>query len=136
MTTVASGEPLAEELLQGVGNEGMRAATRLLSAHRDGYWLRRLLEDEAALSAAADKPVIDRNGTHPSVSWDTIGLLLLSSPWALKSSRSEMAVLEVAASLVRRCGVQLGAVVQDVDDNEFRLILRALEEAAYGDDAC
>ncbi|MGW3200064.1 hypothetical protein ACWDBD_36970 [Streptomyces sp. NPDC001118] len=136
VTTVAddrTGEQLAEELLQSVGNEGMRAATRLLGAHRDGYWLRRLLEDEAELSAAADKPVIDRSGAHPSVDWDTIGLLMLDRPGALKASRSEMAMLEVAASLVRRCAVQLGTVVQAVDEHEFRLILQALQEAAYGD---
>ncbi|SEE59936.1 hypothetical protein SAMN04490357_7720 [Streptomyces misionensis] len=136
MTTVAdgrTGEQLAEELLQGVGNEGMRAATRLLGAYRDGYWLRRLLENEAEWSAAADKPVIDRSGTHPSVDWDSIGLLMLDRPWVLRSSHSEMAMLEVAASLVRRCAVQLGSVVQAVDDDEFRLILRALREAAYGD---
>jgi hypothetical protein len=128
-----TGGQLAEELLQGVGNEGMRAATRLLGAHRNGYWLRRLLEDEAELSAAADKPVIDRCGTHPSVDWDTIGLLMISRPGALKCSRSEMAVLEGAASLVSRCAVQLGEVVRVVDETELRLILRALEETAYGE---
>ncbi|MCX4481818.1 hypothetical protein OOK44_36185 [Streptomyces cellulosae] len=138
VTTVAddrTGEQLAEDLLQGVGNEGMRAATRLLGAHRNGFWLRRLLEDEAELSAAADKPVIDRSGTHPSVDWDAIGLLMLSRPGALKCSRSEMVMLEVAASLVRRCAVQIGSVVQAVDNDEFRLILRALQETAYGDGA-
>jgi hypothetical protein len=130
----ARGEQLAGELLQGVGNEGMRAATRLLGAYRDGFWLRRLLDDETELSAAADKPVIDRRGVHPSVDWDAIGLLMISRPGALKCSRSEMAMLEVAASLVSRCAVQLGAVVQAVDEDEFRLILRALQETAYGDD--
>ncbi|MFI7020150.1 hypothetical protein [Streptomyces sp. NPDC050164] len=129
-----TGGQLAEELLQGVGNEGMRAATRLLGAHRNGYWLRRLLEDEAELSVAADKPVIDRRGTHPSVDWDTIGLLMISRPGALKCSRSEMAMLEVAASLVSRCAVQLGEVVQAVDESELRLVLRALQETAYGED--
>lgn len=133
-TDTTTGEQLAEELLQGVGNEGMRAATRLLGAHRDGFWLRRLLDDEAELSAAADKPVIDRRGVHPSVDWDTIGLLMLDRPWVLKCSRSEMAMLEVAASLVSRCAVQLGAVVQAVDEDELRLILRALQETAYGDE--
>ncbi|MFI5748894.1 hypothetical protein ACIBBE_23865 [Streptomyces sp. NPDC051644] len=95
-----TGDQLADSLLQGVGNEQMRAATRLLGAHRDGYWLRRLLEEEAELAAAADRPVVDRSGMHPSVDWDAVGLLMLSRPGALKCSRSEMAVLEVAASLV------------------------------------
>ncbi|WP_018569499.1 hypothetical protein [Streptomyces sp. PsTaAH-124] len=136
VTTVAddrTGELLAEDLLQGVGNEGMRAATRLLGAHRNGYWLRRLLEEEAELSAFVG-PVVDRSGTHPSVSWNTIGQLLLSRPCALRCSHSELIMLEVAASLASRCAVQLGAVVQAVDEDEFRLILRALQETAYGED--
>ncbi|MDX3025386.1 hypothetical protein [Streptomyces acidiscabies] len=128
-----TGKELAESLLQGVGNEQMRAATRLLGAHRGGFWLRRLLDQEAELTAAADKPVIDRSGTHPSIDWDAIGLLMLSRPSAFNGSSSELAVLEVAASLVTRCVVQLGQVIRAVDDTEFRLILRALQEAAYGE---
>ncbi|NWF30161.1 hypothetical protein HW130_28545 [Streptomyces sp. PKU-EA00015] len=111
-----TGEQLALSLLQGVGNEQMRAATRLLGAHQDGYWLRRLLEDEHELTAAADKPVIDRRGKHPSVDWDAIGQLMLARPWAFKSSSSELAVLEVAASLVTRCAVQLGQALRVVDN--------------------
>lgn len=137
-TTVAddrTGEQLAESLLEGVGDEGMRAATRLLGAHRNGFWLRRLLEQEAELSAAGTgRPVIDRSGPHPSVGWDAIGLLLVDQPWVIQASRSEMAVLEVAASLVRRCGVQLGSVVDAVDGGEFQLILGALQ-SAHGDAA-
>ncbi|MFB7852781.1 hypothetical protein ACFC34_38005 [Streptomyces sp. NPDC056053] len=129
-----TGAELAADLLRGVGNENMRAATRLLGAHRGGFWLRRLLEQEHELTAAADKPVIDRTGTHPSIDWDTIGLLMLSRPSAFKSSTSEMAVLETAASLVSRCPVQLGEVIRAVDESELRLILRALEEAAYGEE--
>ncbi|MFD8992267.1 hypothetical protein ACFVZ4_30000 [Streptomyces goshikiensis] len=128
-----TGEQLAEDLLRGVGNEGMRAATRLLGAHRDGFWLRRLVEEEAELSAVIDMPVIDRSGAHPSIDWNTIGLLTISRPGSLKCSSSEMAVLEVAASLVSRRAVQLGEVVQVVSETELRLILRALEETAYGD---
>jgi hypothetical protein len=52
---------------------------------------------------------------------------------ALECSRSEMTVLEVAASLAARCAVQLGSVVQTVGEDELRLILRALQETAYGD---
>ncbi|WP_331721792.1 hypothetical protein OG596_38595 (plasmid) [Streptomyces sp. NBC_01102] len=128
-----TGAELAAGLLQGVGNENMRAATRLLGAHRGGFWLRRLLEQEQELTAAADKPVIDRTGTHPSIDWDTIGLLMLSRPSAFKSSTSEMAVLETAASLVSRCPVQLGEVIRAVDESELRLILRAVDEAAHGE---
>ncbi|MGW8730548.1 hypothetical protein ACWGNF_31480 [Streptomyces sp. NPDC055808] len=132
-TDDATGGQLAEDLLKGIGNEAMRAATRLLGAHRGGFWLRRLLEDEAELSKAADKPVIDRSGSSPSIDWNTMGLLMLSRPSAFKSSTSEMAVLETAASLVSRCPVQLGEVIRAVDEKELRLILKAVEEAAYGD---
>ncbi|MER8003932.1 hypothetical protein [Streptomyces sp. NPDC095613] len=131
MTSVTddrTGGQLAEDLLQDVGNERMRAATRLLGAHRGGFWLRRLLAEEAELG-----PLIDRSGSHPSVAWDSVGVLLLSKPGALNCSRSEMAMLEVAESLVSRRAVQLGAVVQVVDESELRLILRALEEAAHSD---
>ena len=127
-TDCRTGEQIAEDLLLGVGNERMRAATRLLGAHQDGYWLRRLLDEEEDLTRAADQPVIDRSSA-PSVNWDTIGLLLATSRHALKASASEMAMLEVAASLMARCGVQLGTVLRVVDDTELRLIRRALDEA-------
>ncbi|MER6913985.1 hypothetical protein ABT354_20120 [Streptomyces sp. NPDC000594] len=136
MTSISesiTGEQLADSLLQGVGAEPMRAATTLLGRHRGGFWLRRFLDQEQELTTAADKPVIDRRGTHPSVDWDAIGLLMLSRPLAFGGSSSELAVLEVAASLVNRCGVQLGQVIRAVDDSEFRLVLRAMQEAAYGD---
>ncbi|MFI9723998.1 hypothetical protein ACIHFE_30850 [Streptomyces sp. NPDC052396] len=123
-----TGAELAESLLKEVSGERTRAATRLLGAHSDGYWLRRFLEGESELMIA-DRSVIDRSGPHPSVDWDTVGLLGLSRPSAFSSSPSEMAVLEVAASLVNRCGVQLGKLTEVLDDPEFRLILRALEEA-------
>lgn len=138
MTTVANGmtgQQLAESLLRGVGNEEMRAATRLLGAHSDGYWLRRILEEEEELSAAAEKPVIDRSVRNPSVDWDALGLILLACPAVLASSHSEMAVLEVAVSLVTWRGVQLGQVLRTVNDIEFQLILRAQQEAAYGERA-
>ncbi|MEF3118919.1 hypothetical protein [Streptomyces chrestomyceticus] len=133
VTDETTGQQLTESLLQGVGNEQMRAATRLLGAHRDGYWLRRLLRDEATLSAAAGRSVIDRSARHPSVDWDTLGHLLLARPGALKCSSSELAVLEVAASLVSCCPVQLGTVFRAVDSHELGLILTVLEEAAYGE---
>ncbi|WP_159032903.1 hypothetical protein [Streptomyces fodineus] len=43
-----------------------------------------------------------------------------------------MTVLEVAASLVARCAVQPGPVLQTVGGDELRLIVRALQETAYG----
>ncbi|MFJ2193693.1 hypothetical protein ACIOJE_38055 [Kitasatospora sp. NPDC087861] len=126
-----SGAALAEDLLQGVGNEQMRAATRLLGAHRNGYWLRRFIGDQELAAATADHPLIDRDARRPSVDWDAVGLVLLDKPWILKASSSEKAVLEIAASLLNRCGVQLGRVLRAVDGREFRLILDALAEAGH-----
>jgi hypothetical protein len=65
---------------------------------------------------------MDRSGTHPSVGWDAIGLLMLSRPAVFKSSSSELAVLEVAASLVSRCAVQLGAVVRGMGEAPHRCV--------------
>ncbi|WP_406424170.1 hypothetical protein OH809_03335 [Streptomyces sp. NBC_00873] len=127
-----TGDELAESLLQGVGNERTRAATRLLGAHRDGYWLRRLIDDQE-LADAVGGPLIDRSGINPAVSWDALRRLMLTLGWSRRASRSEVAVLEIAASLVGECAVQLREVIHAVDRCEFRLILRALEEAAYGD---
>ncbi|WP_318199180.1 hypothetical protein [Streptomyces sp. SCL15-4] len=71
-----TGEQLAEDLLRGVGNEYMLAATRFLGAHRDGFWLQRFAEDQE-LAAAAGRPLIDRSAKHPSVDWDPVGHLLM-----------------------------------------------------------
>ncbi|MBT2509416.1 hypothetical protein J7I98_26755 [Streptomyces sp. ISL-98] len=127
-----TGEELADSLLRDVGNERMRAATRLLGAHRDGFWLRRFLDDQE-LSDAAGNPLIDSSGTHPSVDWTALGRLMLTLGWSRRSSSSEVAVPEFAASLVGSGAVQLQQVIQAVDEGEFRLLVRALEEAAYGE---
>ena len=133
VTDDTTGEQLTERLLQGGGNEQMRAATRLLGAHRNGYWLRRFLQEEREFTAAGERAPIDRSGAHPSIDWTTLGLLLLDSPWVFPCSDSELAVLKFAVSLVGRCGVQLQGVIQALDDAEFRLAVRALQEAAYGE---
>ncbi|MFD7758028.1 hypothetical protein [Streptomyces sp. NPDC059757] len=57
----------------------------------------------------------------------------MTQPWVLKCSSSEQAVLEFAASLVGRCGVNLQKALIGVDDKEFVLLARAMREAAYGD---
>jgi hypothetical protein len=126
------GAELADSLLRSVGNERMRAATRLLGAHRDGLWLRRFLEDRE-LADAARRPLIDRSGAHPSVDWDALGRLMLTLGWSRRASGSEVAVLEFAASLVGSGAVQLQRVILAVDEEELRLLVRALEEAAYGE---
>ncbi|WP_141662930.1 hypothetical protein [Streptomyces sp. Wb2n-11] len=134
--TVASdkttGEELAESLLEGVVNEPMRAATKLLGAHGNGYWLRRL-SDDRELVAVADHPLIDHSGRCPMVDWEGVGHLLKTPGWSRGVSRSQAAVLEFAASLVNRCPVQIGRISHAVNDAEFQLLLGAMEAASYGD---
>ncbi|WP_329309674.1 hypothetical protein [Streptomyces sp. NBC_01262] len=114
-----------------MGTEQMRTVTWLLGAHQDGYWPWRLIEDRA-LAAAGGQPLINRTGPNPSVDWNAVGLLMLASGRQATASRSELAMLKVAASLVPRCLVQLGQVIHAADAREFPLILQALSEAAHG----
>ncbi|MBT2545773.1 hypothetical protein J7E99_35125 [Streptomyces sp. ISL-44] len=132
MTTTVdemSGWQLADMLLEGVSDDRMIAATRMLGSHRDGFWLRRLLADEE-LAAMSSIPLIDRTGRHPAIEWDAMELLLLRRPHALTASRSEMAMLEVAMSLAGGLAVNLGKILCSVDDRDFKLIVRALVDAA------
>ncbi|MEU5417897.1 hypothetical protein ACFY1P_05190 [Streptomyces sp. NPDC001407] len=133
MTVTSGGTALAEAMVRGVGSGEMRAATRLLGAHRDGYWLRRFAEEDGLPSGGPS--LIDRTGTHASVDWAAVGLRLFDVPRSLSATPSEIAVLECATSLVGRCGVTLQHVLRAVDDSEFRLITRAMTEAAYGERA-
>ncbi|AVI00058.1 hypothetical protein C5L38_33815 (plasmid) [Streptomyces sp. WAC00288] len=138
MTTVTggkTGEELAEDLLRGVGNEWMRAATRLLGGHRDGYWLRRFLDKQDAQPEHLQ--FLDRSGTHPSVNWDGIGHRLMSEfPLTdtppIQGSRSEMAVLRIATSLAGATPLNLQASLDALDETELRLVQRAITEAATG----
>lgn len=133
MRVTSDGMALAEAMVRGVAGGEERAATRLLGAHRDGYWLRRFAEEDRTRSEGP--PLIDRTGTHPAVDWAAVGLRLFDVRRSLTASTSEIAVLECATSLVGRCGVTLRQVLRAVDDNEFRLITRAMTEAAYGERA-
>ncbi|MFF2411769.1 hypothetical protein [Streptomyces sp. NPDC058092] len=123
-----SGPALAESLLHGVGNENWQAATRLLGAHRDGYWLRRFL-DMATIPIWDTPPIIDRSGTHPCIAWNSLGgrLNMSGGDWP-KASSSEIAVLQVAASLMGEWQVDLRRVIYALDDDELRLVLRAIAE--------
>jgi len=116
---LATGADLAEQLLRDVGNEQMRAATRLLGAHREGYWLRRF---------TASSGMLDTEGATPSIDWTAVGLGLIDGD--LQGSFSELAVLRFAVSLVGRAPVDLKTVLGSVDAGQARLLVRALREAA------
>ncbi|MBT1184911.1 hypothetical protein HET69_12965 [Streptomyces sp. CJ_13] len=131
-----TGMELAESLLQGVGNEWMRAATRLLGKHRDGYWLRRFLDDQ---DPQPDHLLyIDRTDTRPSVNWGGIsqrlmGELLLTDKVMIQGSASEMAMLRIAVSLAgATLPVSLRMVLDALDEREFRLVQAAMTEAVTG----
>ncbi|WP_033027271.1 hypothetical protein, partial [Streptomyces rimosus] len=129
MPTVAqdtTGEQLADSLLQGVGNEQTRAATKLLGRHRDGYWLRRFLGEEE--SQTGPFACIDRAGTQPSINWygvathligDTVGGASTHTP--IVGSRSELAVLGVLTTSVVNTwssGAEVAAFAVVVEDDQ------------------
>ncbi|MFD7615802.1 hypothetical protein [Streptomyces sp. NPDC059802] len=126
-----SGPALAESLLHGIGNENWQAATRLLGAHRDGYWLRRFLTDEPVASGLWGSPrvITSADDDSPSIDWGVIsGQLAANAGHWPKASSSESAMLQVAASLMGKWAVDLLHVVHVLDDTELRLVLRALAE--------
>lgn len=125
-----TGAELAAKLLQDVDNEPVRAATRLLGSHQDGFWLRRFAEDRQ-LEDAAGRPLTDKTGR---IDWDALARLMRTPRWSRRASSSEVAVLEVAVSLAGDCAVNLRQIVQAVDETEFQLLLRALQEAAHGEE--
>ncbi|MGW1252267.1 hypothetical protein [Streptomyces sp. NPDC002535] len=139
VTTVANGragEQLAESLLQGVGNEWMRAATRLLGEHRGGYWLRRFLDEQDPQPEHLQ--YVDRSGTHPSVNWIGIAHRLmnefpLTDAQPIQGSRSEMAVLRIATALTGAAPLNLKASLDALDETELRLVQRAITAAATGE---
>lgn len=140
VTTVAddrTGEQLAESLLQGVGNEWMRAATRLLGRHRDGYWLRRCLTEQDPQPEHLQ--YVDRSGTHPSVNWIGIAHRLmnefpLTDAPPIQGSRSELAVLRIATSLTGVAPLNLKATLDALDETELRLVQQAITEATTGEE--
>jgi hypothetical protein len=121
---------MAESLLRGIGNENWQAATRLLGAHRDGYWLRRFLDTNLpTIPIWGTPPIIDRSGAHPCIAWDSIGrrLTMSGGDWP-KASSSEIAVLQVAASLMGEWTLDLRRAIHALNDVELRLVLRAIAE--------
>ncbi|GGV27979.1 hypothetical protein GCM10010277_09870 [Streptomyces longisporoflavus] len=132
MTDTTTGAQLAQSLLKDVGDEREQAATRLLGAHHDGVWLRRFTGDPD-LAAAAGRPLIDRTGACPVVDWAAVRKLRLSLGWSRRASTGDLAVLEFACSLLGSGAIELRHVMGAVDRDTFRLLLRALEEAARAD---
>ncbi|MFD5805757.1 hypothetical protein [Streptomyces sp. NPDC127020] len=116
-----------------MGDGPVRAATRLLGAHGNGYWLRRFTEDQE-LSEAADQLLIDRSGAHPRIDWDSVGFLLTAFDAPTRhSSASEVAVLEFADSLVGRCHIQLRHIIDALGHAALQRAAHALHEAAAAD---
>ncbi|MCY0954169.1 hypothetical protein [Streptomyces sp. H27-S2] len=121
-----TGAELAAKLLHDVSDEQVRAATRLLGSHQDGFWLRRFTGDRE-LTNLVDRPLIDKTA---GIDWEALTRLMRTPGWSRRASAGEIAVLEFAVSLVGDCAVNLRQVVHAVDDSEFQLLLGALREAA------
>ncbi|MER7316431.1 MULTISPECIES: hypothetical protein [Streptomyces] len=142
MTTDVTAESLlAERLLFevtcGVGNEQMIAASRLLSQHDDGFWLRQFLEPEdfatkRRYERAAEIPDASlrspfHGGPIQHLRWDQIGELLREG---LPTSRSETAILAVAASLVGEYDLNLRQALAALDSHQVQLVLAAITHAS------
>ncbi|MFJ2186286.1 hypothetical protein ACIOJG_37385 [Streptomyces anulatus] len=132
-------EKLLFEVTFRVGNEQMIAASRLLSQHDDGFWLRQFLEPEdfetkRRYERAAEIPDVTfrspfHGGPIQHLRWDQIGDLLREG---LPASSSETAILAVAASLVGEYDINLRRVLAVLDDHEAQLVIAAITHASFG----
>ncbi|MFG2603238.1 hypothetical protein ACGFT2_06795 [Streptomyces sp. NPDC048514] len=120
---------MVRQLVQGVGNHQMRRATVVLAFFRDGYWLRRFIE-EPALGALEppDRPT--------AVNWAGV-LELLRTPELLNDNRREpgtmgphLTVLEMAASLAVGHPLDLRRAAMQLSGAEWRDVLLRMESAA------
>jgi len=121
---------LMRQLVAGVGNYQMRRATIALGLFRDGYWLRRFVEDPA-LSGAV-KP----EGQPTWVDWDRVAELL-ETPELLDDDDLEpgtmgphLAVLEIAASLGGGRPVDLKHAARVLPAAEWRRLQEVMAPAA------
>ncbi|MGW7008519.1 hypothetical protein ACWGCW_38515 [Streptomyces sp. NPDC054933] len=100
-------------------------ATQLLGKHSGGYWLRRF-----CVPAADDHPglgyVLALQRTPVSVSWWHVCALLQDR----EPFKQSAAMLEIAASIAGPHRVNLRSALQLLDDQERRLVLDAVAEAA------
>ncbi|MEU3827494.1 hypothetical protein GT045_14430 [Streptomyces sp. SID486] len=120
---------LARQLVEGVGNHQMRRATLVLAFFRDGYWLRRFVEEpELGAVVPRDRPA--------SVNWAGVRELL-RTPELLDDGRREpgtmgphLAVLELAASLAAGHPIDLCRAATQLSGAEWRDALLRMESAA------
>jgi hypothetical protein len=120
---------LARQLMEGVGNHQMRRATVVLACFRDGYWLRRFVQ-QPALGAVEplDRPT--------SVNWARVADLL-RMPERLDddglepgSMGAHLAVLELAASLAVGHPADLRRAALQLPKAEWRDVLDRMASAA------
>ncbi|MER5618112.1 hypothetical protein [Streptomyces sp. NPDC002215] len=119
-------------------DEGMRAATRLLGRYRNGYWLRRFL-DEAPQREHLQS--IGRTGPYPKVFWPWISVRLASersvcSPIEpFKASSSELAVLRTASSLAGGTAIVLKDVLEVLDGSELMTVQQVIIKFVTGSES-
>ncbi|MDX3516110.1 hypothetical protein PV755_45695 [Streptomyces caniscabiei] len=125
------------EVTRGIGNEQMLAASRLLSQHDDAFWLRQFLEPKDFETArryerATEIPDVTLRspfnlGPIQHLRWDQIGDLLREG---LPTSRSETAILAVAASLVGEYDINLRDALASLDCAQVQLVITAIADAS------
>ena len=136
--TYTASEDLLAEVTRGIGNEQMLVASRLLSRHDDAFWLRQFLRPEdfgTRCRYARVTEIPDATRRSPShggpgqhLRWDQIGDLLREG---LPTSRSETAILAVAASLVGEYDINLRDVLASLDHRQARLVIAAITDTAF-----
>ncbi|MFF8506406.1 hypothetical protein ACF07L_38080 [Streptomyces anulatus] len=130
-------EKLLFEVTFRVGNEQMIAASRLLSQHDDGFWLRQFLEPEDVATKRRYERVTEipdvtwrspfHGGPIQHLCWDQIGDLLREG---VPTSSSETAILAVAASLVGEYDLNLRDALAVLDSHQVQLVLAAITHAS------
>ncbi|MFE2184392.1 hypothetical protein [Streptomyces sp. NPDC059455] len=147
---VPEGRRLARWLTDSIGNHQMRRAAIVLGFYRDGYWLRRFVQDPA-LSGTIEPtdpqvwqlvggqyivPPLNCTETPASINWDRI-VDLLRTPGALGDDDLEpgaigphLAALEIAASLAVGHPVDLCHAARVLPPSDWREVVCRIENAA------
>ncbi|WP_327170012.1 hypothetical protein [Streptomyces subrutilus] len=124
---------LLSEVIDGIGNEQMIAASRLLARHDEGFWLRRFLDDPRdSHDGVVEIPNSDNCQTYHGgpvrhLDWMRIGERLRMGTF--EASSSEEAILAVAASLVGHHEINLRRILSMLDGDQVDLVTRAIAEA-------
>ncbi|WP_412075616.1 hypothetical protein ACLF6K_06800 [Streptomyces xanthophaeus] len=115
---------LLKQLMSGVEKYQMRRATWVLGFSRDGYWLRRFMEDPAL------RGVVEPGTLPVRVNWDGVVGLLDEAPALLGDDTLEpdmmgpyLAALEISVSLAAGRPVDLRRAAKVLTSAEWQRVL-------------